>query len=157
MANASWKEGRIRIVRGINTGLATAVEQGLIVPVVKNADRKGLLEIARERFELADKAAKGKLSLEELEGGTFTPTNLGMLGVGEFWAIINPPPSAILAVGRIAERAVVDEGQVMARPTIRLTLSVDHRVLGGAAGARFLNDLSVLIEQPAQMFGEFLK
>lgn len=157
LANASWEDGRIRIAKEINIGMATAVEEGLIVPVIKNADQKGPVEITRERFELADKAAKGELSLEELEGGTFTLTNLGMLGVDEFWAIINPPQSAILAVGRIIERAVVEEGQVMARPTIRLTLSVDHRVLGGAEGARFLDDLRVLIEQPREMFDGFLQ
>jgi len=157
LANASWEDGRIRIAKEINIGMATAVEEGLIVPVVKNADRKGLAQIARERFELAEKAAQGQLSLEDLEGGTFTLTNLGMLGVDEFWAIINPPQSAILAVGRIAERAVVEEGQVVARPTIRLNLSVDHRVLGGAEGAKFLSDLRGLIEQPEQTFERFLK
>jgi pyruvate dehydrogenase E2 component (dihydrolipoamide acetyltransferase) len=152
LANASWEDGRIRIAKEINTGIATAVEEGLIVPVIKNADQKGLEEIARERFELADKAAKGKLSLEELEGGTFTLTNLGMFGVDEFGAIINPPQSAILAVGRIAQRAVVEGGKVVARPTVRLTLSVDHRVLDGAEGARFLKDLKSVIEEPGEVF-----
>lgn len=152
LANASWEDGRIRIAKEINTGIATAVEEGLIVPVIKNADQKGLGEIARERFELADKAIKGKLSLEELEGGTFTLTNLGMFGVDEFGAIINPPQSAILAVGRIAPRAVVEDEKVVARPTLRLTLSVDHRVLDGAEGARFLRDLKSVIEEPGEVF-----
>jgi len=147
LANASWEEGRIRIWKEINIGLATAVEEGLIVPVIKRADEKGLAQIARERKELANKAAEGRLSLEELEAGTFTLTNLGMLGVDEFGAIINPPQSAILAVGRIAERPVVEEGEVVARPTIRLTLSLDHRVWDGAQGARFLSDLKALIEE----------
>jgi len=148
LANASWEKGRIRIWKEINIGLATAVEEGLIVPVIKKADEKGLAQVAIERKELADKAAQGKLSLEELEGGTFTLTNLGMFGVDEFGAIINPPQSTILAVGRIAERPVVEEGEVVARPTIRLTLSLDHRVLDGAEGARFLSDLKTLMEEP---------
>jgi len=157
LANASWEDGRIRMAKEINVGMATAVEEGLIVPVMKNVDQKGLGKIARERFELADKAAKGKLRLEELEGGTFTLTNLGMFGVDEFEAIINPPQSAILVVGRIAERPVVEHGKVMARPTIRLTLSVDHRVLDDAEGARFLNDLRVLIEEGGEMFQELVR
>jgi len=152
LANASWEKGRIRVWKEINIGLATAVEEGLMVPVIKKADEKGLAQIAGERKELADKAVKGRLSLEELEGGTFTLTNLGMFGVDEFGAIINPPQSAILAVGRIAERPVVEEGQVVARPTIRLTLSVDHRVWDGAEGARFLSDLKALIEGPEEAF-----
>jgi pyruvate dehydrogenase E2 component (dihydrolipoamide acetyltransferase) len=151
LANASWEEGSIRIWKEMNIGLATAVEEGLIVPVIKRADEKALAQIARERKELADKAAEGRLSLEELEGGTFTLTNLGMFGVDEFGAIINPPQSAILAVGRIGERPVVEEGLVVARPTIRLTLSVDHRVLDGAEGARFLSDLKRLIEEPEEV------
>lgn len=152
LANASWEDGRIRLVKEINLGMAIVVEEGLIVPVIKDADQKGLADIAGERFGLADKAAKGKLSLEELEGGTFTLTNLGMFGVDEFGAIINPPQSAILAVGRIAERAVVENGKVVVRPTIHLTLSVDHRVLDGAEGARFLGDLKSLIEEPGEVF-----
>jgi len=152
LANASCEEGRIRIWKEINIGLATAVEEGLIVPVIKRADEKGLAQIAKERKELADKAAQGRLSLEQLEGGTFTLTNLGMFGVDEFAAIINPPQSTILAVGRIAERPVVEDGEVEARPTIRLTLSLDHRVLDGAEGARFLSDLKALIEEPEDIF-----
>ncbi len=148
LANASWEDGKIKVAREVNIGLATAVEEGLIVPVIKRANEKGLEEIVRERKELADKALDGKLRLDELEGGTFTLTNLGMFGVDEFAAIINPPQSAILAAGRIAERPVVEEGEVVARPTIRMTLSVDHRVLDGAEGARFLSDLKGLIEEP---------
>lgn len=150
LANASWEEGRIRVWKEINIGLATAVEEGLVVPVIKKADEKGLAQIVKERRELADKAAQSKLSLEELEGGTFTLTNLGMFGVDEFGAIINPPQSAILAVGRIAQRPVVEEGEVVARPTMCLTLSVDHRVWDGAQGARFLSDLKALIEEPGR-------
>jgi len=154
LANASWEDGRIRIAKEINVGFATTVEQGLLTPVIRNADQKSLSEIARERSELVGKAAKGKLRLEELEGGTFTLTNLGMFGVDEFGAIINPPQSAILAVGSIAERVVVEEGNLVATPTIRLTLSLDHRVLGGAEGARLLKDLKALIEEAGGVLEE---
>jgi pyruvate dehydrogenase E2 component (dihydrolipoamide acetyltransferase) len=152
LANATWEEGRIRLYPEINIGLATAVDEGLVVPVIKGADELSLTGIALARSELAEKATAGKLALEEVTGGTFTLTNLGMLGVDVFQAIINPPQSAILATGRIAERPVVEEGQVVARPTIHLTLSVDHRVLDGATAARFLQDLQTCIEDPYQVF-----
>lgn len=152
LANATWEEGRIRLYREINIGLATAVDDGLVVPVIRGTDELSLTEIALVRRELADRATAGKLTLDEVTGGTFTLTNLGMLGVDVFQAIINPPQSAILATGRIAGRPVVEKGQVVARPTIYLTLSVDHRVLDGATAARFLQDLQVLIEDPHQFF-----
>jgi len=152
LANATWEEGRIRFYREINIGLATAVDEGLVVPVIRGADELSLTEIALARRELAERAAAGRLTLDEVTGGTFTLTNLGMLGVDVFHAIINPPQSAILATGRIAERPVVENGQVIARPTIYLTLSVDHRVLDGATAARFLQDLQTLIEDPDQSF-----
>lgn len=152
LANATWEEGKIRLYPEINIGLATTVEEGLVVPVIKGADELSLTEIALARSELAEKATAGKLALEQVTGGTFTLTNLGMLGVDVFQAIINPPQSAILATGRIAERPVVEEGQVVARPTIHLTLSVDHRVLDGATAAYFLQGLQTLIEDPYQFF-----
>ncbi len=152
LANAAWEEGQIRLYREINIGLATAVDEGLVVPVIKGADELTLTDIALTRRELTEKAIAGKLALDEVTGGTFTLTNLGMLGVDIFQAIINPPQSAILATGRIAERPVVEEGRVVARPTIYLTLSVDHRVLDGATAARFLQDLQVLIEDPYDFF-----
>jgi pyruvate dehydrogenase E2 component (dihydrolipoamide acetyltransferase) len=151
-ANATWEKGRIRLYGEVNVGLATAVDDGLVVPVIRNADRLSLTEIAGVRSALASKAVEGSLSLDEVTGGTFTLTNLGMLGVDVFQAIINPPQSAILATGRIAERPVVENGQVLARPTIHLTLSVDHRVLDGATGARFLQDLRHVIEDPYDFF-----
>ena len=151
-ANATWQDGRIRLLRDINVGLAAAVEEGLVVPVIKGADTLSLTEIALARRELAEKASEGRLSLDEVTGGTFTLTNLGMLGVDVFQAIINPPQSAILATGRIAERPVVEDGQVVASPTVYLTLSVDHRVLDGATAARFLQDLQVHIEDPDEFF-----
>ena len=152
LANATWEEGRIRLYREINVGLATAVDEGLVVPVIKGADELSLTEVAVARRELAKKATAGKLTLGEITGGTFTLTNLGMLGVDVFQAIINPPQSAILATGRIAERPVVEKGQVVVSPTINLTLSVDHRVVDGATAARFLQDLQALIEDPHQFF-----
>ena len=151
-ANATWEKGTIRLYGEINVGLATAVDDGLVVPVIRDADRLSLTEIAAARSALASKAAEGSLSLDEVTGGTFTLTNLGMLGVDVFQAIINPPQSAILATGRIADRPVVEDGQVVARPTIHLTLSVDHRVLDGATGARFLQDLRSVIEDPYEFF-----
>jgi len=151
-ANASWENGRIRLFEEINLGLAAAVDEGLVVPVIGHADRLSLTEIAKARSILAAKASQGRLSLDEVTGGTFTLTNLGMLGVDVFQAIINPPQSAILATGRIADRPVVENGKVVARPTIHLTLSVDHRVLDGASGARFLQDLRRVIEDPYEFF-----
>jgi len=153
LANATWEQGRIRLYREINVGVATAVDEGLVVPVIKGADELSLTEVAVARRELAKKATAGKLTLGEITGGTFTLTNLGMLGVDVFQAIINPPQSAILATGRIAERPVVEKGQVVVRPTIHLTLSVDHRVLDGATAARFLQNLQALIEDPYESFG----
>jgi len=153
LLNASWENGKIKIASEINIGVATAVREGLVVPVIKWADKKSLEEIAQDRKELAEKGREGKLSMEESEGGTFTLTNLGMFEVDEFEAIINPPQSAILAAGRIAERPVAENGRVVARPTIRLTLSLDHRVIDGANGARFLSDLKALVEEPADVIG----
>ncbi len=152
LANATWEDGGIRLLPEINIGLATAVDEGLVVPVIKGADGLSLTDIAAARSDLAQKAKAGRLTLDEITGGTFTLTNLGMLGVDIFQAIINPPQSAILATGRILERPVVENGEVVARPTIYLTLSVDHRVLDGATGARFLQELQTLIEDPYQFF-----
>ncbi len=150
--NATWEDGKIRLFQEVNLGLATAVDEGLVVPVIRGADKLSLTQVAKTRSELAAKAADGRLSLDEVTGGTFTLTNLGMLGVDIFQAIINPPQSAILATGRIAERPVVEDGEVVARPTIHLTLSVDHRVVDGATGARFLQDLRRVIEDPFEFF-----
>ena len=151
-ANASWKNGRIRTFEEINIGLAVAIEGGLTVPVLKRANQMTIEEIARGRKALVEKAAAGTLSLDDLEGGTFTLTNLGMLGIDEFAAIINPPQSAILAVGRIADRVVAEDGHVVVKPTVHLVLSVDHRALDGTDGARFLSDLKRAVEDLDGMF-----
>jgi len=133
--------------------VAVALEQGLVVPVVHHADRLTLAEIARRRSDLVERARSGKLGLQDLEGGTFTLSNLGMFGVDQFQAIINSPQSAILAVGRVRERPVAVDGAVVVRPTLFLTLSVDHRLLDGAQGARFLERVAQLIAEPYLLLG----
>lgn len=146
--NASWEGGKLRRHRGVHLGLAVAVEQGLVVPVIRDADKKPLVEIVGERKALVEKAQGGKLTLDDISGGTFTISNLGMYDVDVFQAIVNPPQGAILAVGSVRERAVVEGGAVVARPTFFLTLSVDHRVTDGAHAALFLKDLKEMLESP---------
>lgn len=146
--NASWEQAAIRSTRSVNIGLAVAVEDGLVAPVVAGADHLTLSEIARRRQDLVARAQTRKLRQADVEGGTFTLSNLGMYNVDAFNAIINAPQAAILAVGRIAERVVAVEGKPAVRPTIILTLSCDHRVVDGARGAKFLDELSNLIENP---------
>ncbi|CAG0941220.1 partial Dihydrolipoyllysine-residue acyltransferase component of branched-chain alpha-ketoacid dehydrogenase complex, partial [Anaerolineae bacterium] len=125
-----------------------AIEDGLIVPVMHHADEKNLGEIAARRQDLVERANAGKLKPADITGGTFTLTNLGMYNVDAFNAIINAPQAAILATGRIADRVVAVKGQAVVRPTMTLTLSLDHRVVDGARGAKFLDDLANLIEEP---------
>jgi pyruvate dehydrogenase E2 component (dihydrolipoamide acetyltransferase) len=122
---------------------------GLVVPVLRDVDKFGLVEIARQRVDLADRARQGKLLPNEFEEGIFTITNLGMYHIDSFDAILNPPQAAILAVGQIKERALVENGQVIPAAMINLSLSADHRVLDGARGARFLNELVETIETPS--------
>jgi pyruvate dehydrogenase E2 component (dihydrolipoamide acetyltransferase) len=149
-ANAFWDptEGRIGLHKQINVGVAVAIDGGLVVPVLRDADSMGLAQIAAERNGLVEKAREGRLSPEDLEGSTFTLTNLGIYRVDVFQAILNPPQSAILAVGRIIERPVAIEGQACVRPTMVVTLSCDHRVLDGVLGAQFLGRVVELIEDP---------
>jgi pyruvate dehydrogenase E2 component (dihydrolipoamide acetyltransferase) len=151
--NASWRDGVIALNNEINVGLAVAVEGGLVVPVIHHADRLGVGEIAHRRQELMARAQAGKLRPEDLTGGTFTISNLGMYGVDAFNAIVNPPQAAILAVGRIADRVVAVNGQPAVRPTLMLSLSCDHRVVDGARGAAFLDTLAELIEEPLALLG----
>jgi len=146
--NAAWEDGRVRLNHEVNVGLATATEGGLLVPVIRQADRKSLSEIAAERATLVAKAEEGRLTLDEISGGTFTLTNLGMYGIDQFQAIINPPQSGILAVGRVKERPVGVDGQLALKPTVFLTLSCDHRVLDGTMAAAFLQRVVELIEEP---------
>ena len=146
--NASWSNGTIITQPDINIGVAAAVEQGLVVPVIHRADKLTLSQIAARRQELVRRAQTGKLSVKDLANGTFTISNLGMHGVDVFLAIINPPQAAILAVGRIAERVVPVRGQPGVQPMMTLSLSCDHRVIDGASGAQFLETLVRLIEEP---------
>ncbi|HXR65594.1 MAG TPA: dihydrolipoamide acetyltransferase family protein [Ktedonobacteraceae bacterium] len=146
--NTTWNAGKLTLLEDIHVGLAVAVEEGLVVPVIHHADRLSLREIARERKELVARAREGKLRLQDISGGTFTISNLGMYGVDTFNAIINQPQAAILAVGRIAERVVPVNGQPAVRPMMALTLSCDHRAVDGARGAQFLETIADFIEEP---------
>jgi pyruvate dehydrogenase E2 component (dihydrolipoamide acetyltransferase) len=149
--NASWANGRIERKRAINVGIAVNLEHGLIVPVIRDAEQKSVKEIAAEARALAEKARARKLQPAEYESGTFTVSNLGMYDVDQFTAIINPPESAILAVGSILDKAVVRDGQVVAGKRMRLTLSVDHRVFYGVTAAQFLQELKRLLQTPAAL------
>ena len=146
--NAMWSEGKIYLNEQIHVGLAVAVEQGLVVPVIHDADKLNVAEIAARRQDLATRAQAGKLRPEDITGGTFTLSNLGMYGVDAFNAIVNPPQAAILAVGRIAERVVPVNGQPGVQPMMTLSLSCDHRVVDGARGAQFLQTVAEWIEEP---------
>jgi pyruvate dehydrogenase E2 component (dihydrolipoamide acetyltransferase) len=147
--NSSWQDGTIVPGPGINVAIAVATEEALVVPVVHGADGLGLAEIAERRRTVVEAARAGKLRPDDVQGGTFTISNLGMYGVDAFSAIVNAPQAAILAVGRIAERVVAVDGSPAVRPMLKLTLSLDHRVVDGARGAEFLDTLAALIEEPA--------
>jgi pyruvate dehydrogenase E2 component (dihydrolipoamide acetyltransferase) len=146
--NVSWRDGTIAQNGEINIGLAVAIDDGLVVPVIHRADTLRLAELASRREDVVGRAQTGKLRPADIQGGTFTISNLGMYGVDAFNAIVNPPQAAILAVGRIADRVVALNGQPAVQPTMVLTLSCDHRALDGARGAQFLGALADLIEEP---------
>jgi len=149
--NSSLQKNEYIIYEDINVGMAIAVEEGLIVPTIFSCDKLKIVEIAKKRVELIDKAKNNKLSLDEIGGGTFTVTNLGMFGVRNFSAIINPPQAAILAVGEIyQEPAAVDE-KIQIRSFMDISVSCDHRIVDGAKGARFLQDFVEFIENPAML------
>jgi pyruvate dehydrogenase E2 component (dihydrolipoamide acetyltransferase) len=151
--NASYlpDEGEIRKYNYVHVGIAVAIDEGLITPVLENADRKGLTELARETRELAERARNRDLEPEEFEGATFTTSNLGMFGVEEFTAIINPPNSAILAIGEIRDTPVVEDGEVVPGKRMKVTLSCDHRVVDGAIGADFLDSVRSYLEEPMNL------
>jgi pyruvate dehydrogenase E2 component (dihydrolipoamide acetyltransferase) len=151
LLNASLAGEEIRVYRDINVGLAVAIPAGLIVPVIFKADELSVFEIARKREDLVKKAQESCLSLEEVNGGTFTVTNLGMYGVESFSALVNPPQAAILAIGAIEDRAVVRGGQIVVRPQMALSLSTDHRVVDGAQAAQFLARVKELLENCSLM------
>jgi len=146
--NASWREGAIVPGSGVNVAIAVAVDDGLVAPVVHRADTLDLPAISARRREIADAARAGRLRPTDVQGGTFTISNLGMYGVDAFQAIVNSPQAAILAVGRIVERPWALNGEVVVRPVLTLTASFDHRVVDGARGAEFLDTLDSLIEEP---------
>ncbi len=149
--NSSWLGDKIRYNNHINIGVAMAVEDGLLVPVVRFADNKSLSQIASEVKVYSQKAKDKKLQPSDWEGNTFTISNLGMYGIDDFTAIINPPDACILAVGGIKETAVVKNGQIVPGNIMKLTLSCDHRVVDGATGAAFLQTLKNLLENPVTM------
>jgi pyruvate dehydrogenase E2 component (dihydrolipoamide acetyltransferase) len=139
----------IHVFPTANIGLAVAAPSGLVVPVIQSCERRSIAEIAAARADLVERARSGKLRREDLEGGTFTISNLGMYGVERFTAVLNPPQAAIVAVGATVDRPVVEDGEVVVRPRIDLMLTCDHRTIDGATGAEFLADLKRLLEQPA--------
>ncbi|MFM2195617.1 MAG: hypothetical protein RL092_1217 [Bacteroidota bacterium] len=150
--NSSWLGDTIRYNQHVHMGVAVAVDEGLLVPVVRFADTKSLSQINAEVKQFVEKAKSKKLQPSDWEGNTFTISNLGMFGIEEFTAIINPPDACILAVGAIREVPVVKDGQVVAGHTMKLTLSCDHRVVDGASGAAFLQTLKSMLEEPTLMF-----
>lgn len=149
--NSSWLGDKIRYNNDIHIGVAVAVEDGLLVPVIRHADQKSLSQINAEVAMYAQKAKDKKLQPEEMTGNTFTISNLGMFGIEEFTAIINPPDACILAVGGIIEKPVVANGQIIVGHRMRVTLSCDHRVVDGATAAKFLQTLRQILEQPIRM------
>ena len=146
--NVSFAEDRLLQKKQVHIGVAVSLEQGLIVPIVRNADQRSILDIARETQRLAEAAREGKIRPEEFSGGTFTVSNLGMFDVDSFTAVINPPESAILAVGSITPTPAVVDGQVVVRNRMKVTLSSDHRAIDGAIAARFLQEVKRLLEEP---------
>lgn len=149
--NSSWLNDKIRYNKDINVGVAVAVEDGLLVPVIRYTDIKTLSQINTEVKTLAEKAKNKKLQPEEMQGNTFTISNLGMFGIEEFTAIINPPDSCILAVGAIIEKPVVKNGEIKIANMMKVTLSCDHRTVDGATGAKFLQTLQQILEDPIRL------
>ena len=147
--NAQWQGDSIRRHYRVHLGVAVAVEDGLITPVIRNANLKGLIQISNEVRELAARGREKRLQPDEYTGSTFSVSNLGMFGIHEFTGVINPPEAGILAVGGVEDTAVVEAGQIVVRPLMKVTMSCDHRVIDGATGARFLRTLKGLLEEPA--------
>src|SRR5437660_12184632 len=150
--NASIQDKTIRYYEHADIGVAVATENGLITPVVRAAEMKSLLDIPDEVRELAERARARKLKPEEYTGATFSISNLGMFGIEEFTAVINPPEGGILAVGAMARKPVVREDRIEIRQTMRVTMSCDHRVIDGATGARFLQTFKQIMENPVYLF-----
>jgi pyruvate dehydrogenase E2 component (dihydrolipoamide acetyltransferase) len=146
--NAWWQEDRIRYWHDVHISMAVAIEDGLITPVIRHADRKSLREIGAESKELAGRARERRLAPEEYTGGTFSVSNLGMFEIDQFTAVINPPEAGILAIGSIVAKPVAEGDQVVVRRRMRVTMSCDHRVIDGATGAAFLKTLKQMLENP---------
>ncbi|HEX8422619.1 MAG TPA: dihydrolipoamide acetyltransferase family protein, partial [Pyrinomonadaceae bacterium] len=149
--NASFQDKAIRYYERADIGVAVAVDEGLITPIVRGAERKSIGQISREVRELAERARARKLQPEEYLGATFSVSNLGMFGIEEFTAIINPPEAAILAVGAMAQKPVVRDGAVVVRQMMRVTMSCDHRIVDGATGAKFLQTFKKILENPLML------
>jgi pyruvate dehydrogenase E2 component (dihydrolipoamide acetyltransferase) len=147
--NTRWVPEGVLFLDAIHMGMAMALDEGLVVPVIRHIEQKTLAEVARARAELVERGRAGKLTPDEMKGSTITLSSLGMFGVEAFTAILNPPESAILAVGAILDTAVVVEKQVVVRPVMKVTLTYDHRVIDGASAARFLKTFRELVETPA--------
>ena len=149
--NASWMDTEIHYHQVVDISVAVAIEDGLVTPVVRDADRKGVAEISEEMKDLAARARDRRLKPEEMTGGTFSISNLGMYGIEEFAAVVNPPEGAILAVGTIRQEPVIKDGEIVPGQRLRLTMSCDHRVVDGALGAEYLAVLKSIIEAPLNM------
>jgi pyruvate dehydrogenase E2 component (dihydrolipoamide acetyltransferase) len=146
--NASFQDKSIRYYERADIGVAVAIDEGLITPVVRAADQKSLSQIAREVRDMAERARHRKLRPEEYTGASFSISNLGMFGIDEFTAVINPPEGAILAIGAVSPKPVVRDNQIVTRQIMRVTMSCDHRVIDGATGARFLQTFKKFLENP---------
>ena len=149
--NSSWLGDKIRTNKDVNVGVAVAVDEGLLVPVIRYADMKTLSQINVEVKDLAGLAKNRKLQPNQMEGNTFTVSNLGMFGIEEFTGIINPPDSCILAVGSIIQKPIVKKGEIVVGNMMKVTLSCDHRVVDGATGAQFLQTVAAILEDPIRL------
>ena len=149
--NVSWSEDNIILNENINIGVAIAVDEGLLVPVINNADKNSILDISNKIKDFAERSRNKKINLEELSGNTFTVSNLGMFGIDEFTAIINPPDACILAVGAIKQKPIVKNNEIAIGNIMKVTLSSDHRLVDGAEGAKFLKTLKTVLESPFLM------
>jgi pyruvate dehydrogenase E2 component (dihydrolipoamide acetyltransferase) len=147
--NAHYEDETVTRFAQADVGMAVATERGLVVPVIRSAERLSLAEIAAARADLVSRARDAKLQQADLEGGTFTVSNLGMYGIEQFVAVLNPPQVAILAVGAIEEKPVIRDGDLEVQPTMSLTLTCDHRALDGSVAAEFLGTVRTLLEEPA--------
>jgi pyruvate dehydrogenase E2 component (dihydrolipoamide acetyltransferase) len=146
--NASWSDDAILQWQSVDIAVAVAIEDGLITPIVKGAEKKGLAQISAEMRDMGARARQGKLKLTEFQGGTFSISNLGMFGIKDFTAVINPPHSAILAVGAGEPRPVIKNGELKGATIMSCTLACDHRTLDGATGARWVQEFKKIIEAP---------